>query len=179
MANVSKSKTQLKMIQAVCHLMDQGVSVGEISGIAVTEYCSVDKMYVNRYFGDLPDLLMETIQYLLTEEMPSMLSNDVFPKLGTFSVNPHIEKAFKLATYLSGQEAFADRLAQLGAEVSGVYAKQLQDNFGLKPSHALSEAKFGIMLIAGYLSFGTALNLGQKEIQDFLNRRLGSLKNQV
>jgi len=179
MANVSKSETQLKMIQAVCHLMDQGVSVGEISGIAVTEYCSVDKMYVNRYFGDLPDLLMETIQYLLTEEMPSMLSSDVFPKLGTFSVNPHIEKAFKLATYLSGQEAFADRLVQLGEVVSGVYAKQLQDNFGLKPSHALSEAKFGIMLIAGYLSFGSALNLGQNEIQDFLNRRLESLKNQV
>jgi len=178
MANIGRGETRLKMIQAVCELMDQGISVSEISGIAVTEYCSVDKMYVNRYFGELPDLFMETIQYLLTEEMRSMISRDVFPVSGSFSVHPHIEKAFKLATFLSGQEAYADRLSQLGKVVSEVYAKQLQDNFGLLPSEALSEAKFGIMFIAGYLSFGGALNLGQKEMQDFFDHRLMGLKKQ-
>jgi|688.fasta_scaffold341036_2 hypothetical protein len=31
MSNVSKIRTRLKMIQAVCDLMDEGVSVSEIS----------------------------------------------------------------------------------------------------------------------------------------------------
>jgi hypothetical protein len=61
MSNVSKIQTRLKMIQAVCHLMDEGVAIGEISGVAVTDYCSVDKMYISRYFGDLAGLFMETV----------------------------------------------------------------------------------------------------------------------
>lgn len=179
MANVSKVETCKKMMQAVCDLMDQGVPIGEISGIAITEHCSVDKMYVNRYFGDLAGLLMETIQYLLTEEMRSMISHDVFPVEGTFVVHSHIEKAFRLATYLSGQELYADRLGQIGQVVSAVYAKQLQEKFGLEPSQALREAKLGIMFIAGYLSFGNALDLGQEAMQAFFDQRMKSLSKRT
>jgi hypothetical protein len=179
MSNVSKIQTRLKMIQAVCDLMDKGVSVSEISGIAITEHCSVDKMYINRYFGDLAELFMSTIQHLLTVEMYSMISSDVFPVKGTFIVHPHIEKAFKLATFLSGQEAYADRLTELGHIVSAAYAKQLQDTFGLKSSQALFEAKLGIMFIAGYLSFGKALDLGPEAMQEFFDLRLEGLKKRA
>ena len=176
MTNVSKIENQLKMIQAVCDLLDKGTPVSEISGIAITEQCSVDKMYVHRYFGDLAELFMSTIQHLLTVEMQSMISRDVFPVKGTFFVHPHIEKAFKLAMFLSGQQAYADRLTELGHIVSAVYAKQLQDAFGLKPSQALFEAKLGIMFIAGYLSFGKALDLGPEAMQEFFDLRLEGLK---
>jgi hypothetical protein len=157
MSNVSKIRTRLKMIQAVCDLMDEGVSVSEISGIAITEHCSVDKMYINRYFGELAELFMATIQHLLTVEMQSMTARDVFPVKGTFVVHPHVEKAFKLATHLSGQVAYADRLSQVGQTITAAYAKQLEASFGLKASVALNEAKLGILLMAGYLMFGDAV----------------------
>ncbi|NBO56446.1 MAG: TetR/AcrR family transcriptional regulator, partial [Actinobacteria bacterium] len=61
MVNVSKEETRRRMICAVSELMDQGISISEISGLTVTEYCGVDKMYVNRYFEDLSGLFLETI----------------------------------------------------------------------------------------------------------------------
>lgn len=175
MGNVSKDETRKRMMRAVCDLMDQGLPIGEISGILVTEFCSVDKMYVSRYFGDLAGLLMESIQFLLTEEMHSMISDDVFPVEGSFVVHPHIEKAFKLATYLSGQGVNADGLAQIAKVVSAVYARQLEERFGLRPSQALREAKFGILFIAGFLSFGNALDLGHDAMQAFFDQRLNGL----
>jgi len=171
MSNVSKIQTRLKMIQAVCHLMDDGVAIGEISGVAVTDYCSVDKMYISRYFGDLAGLFMETVQYLLSEGARSMMSVDVFPIKESFFVDPNIEKAFRLATSLSGNEAYAERLSQLGQNVVAVRAKQLQETFGLSPSRAIKEAKLGIMLMAGYLSFGKALNLDRQSMQEFFDLR--------
>lgn len=179
MGNVSKVNTRTKMIQAVCHLMDDGVAIGEISGIAITEHCSVDKMYISRYFGDLAGLFMETVQYLLSEEVRSMMSVDVFPIKESFFVDPNIEKAFKLAVFLSGHEAYADRLSQLGQNVAAVRAKQLQDTFGLSPSRAIKEAKLGIMLMAGYLSFGRALNLDRQSMQEFFDLRNENFVRQV
>ena len=171
MSNVSKIQTRLKMIQAVCDLMDKGVPVSEISGIAITEHCSVDKMYINRYFGDLAELFMSTIQHLLTVEMQSMTASDVFPVKGTFIVHPNVEKAFKLATHLSGQVAHADRLSQVGQTITAAYAKQLEVSFGLKASVALKEAKLGILLMAGYLMFGDAVKLDREEMQKFFDSR--------
>lgn len=78
MGNASKEETRVIMMRAVVELMDEGLAVSEISGLAVTEHCGVDKMYVNRYFEDLSGLFLETIQYLLTEQLGSMLSQDVF-----------------------------------------------------------------------------------------------------
>ena len=80
MSNVSKEETRAKMMRAVVELMDEGFAVSEISGLTVTEHCGVDKMYVNRYFEDLTGLFLETIQYLLTEQLSSMLSQDVYVK---------------------------------------------------------------------------------------------------
>jgi hypothetical protein len=100
-----------------------------------------------------------------------MMSVDVFPIKESFFVDPNIEKAFRLATSLSGNEAYAERLSQLGQNVVAVRAKQLQETFGLSPSRAIKEAKLGIMLMAGYLSFGKALNLDRQSMQEFFDLR--------
>lgn len=171
MANVSRVQTRLKMISAVCDLMDKGVPVSEISGIVITEHCFVDKMYVNRYFGDLAELFMATIEHLLTKEMKSMNASDVFPDKRTLIVHPNVEKAFKLATYLSGQETHAERLSQVAQTVTSTYAKQLEDSFGLKTPVALKEAKLGIMLMVGYLLFGDAIGLEHEEMRKFFDAR--------
>jgi hypothetical protein len=175
-ANQSQATTREKMILAVYELVWSGMAVSSISGHAVTEYCSVDKMYVNRYFGDLPGLYLATIEYLLTVRMNSMISTDVFPMEGEMNLDPNIEVAFKLATFMSGQQEHKERLTQIGRIVTAVYAKQLERNFDVDESRAIQEAKFGIMFIAGFLSIGNVLELDSRVLHDFLDRRRDELK---
>lgn len=176
MANLSKETTREKMILAVYELVCNGMAVSSISGHAVTEYCSVDKMYVSRYFGDLPGLYLATIEYLLTVRMNSMISTDVFPMEAEMNLDPNIEVAFKLATFMSGQREHKERLTEIGRIVTAVYAKQLETNFGVDESRAIQEAKFGLMFIAGFLSIGNLLELDSRVLQDFLDRRRVDLK---
>ena len=176
MANLSKEMTREKMIHAVYELVCQGRAVNSITGHAVTEYCSVDKMYVNRYFGDLPGLYLATIEHLLTVRMNSMISTEVFPLQGTMELDPNIEDAFKLASFLSGEQEHHERLTEIGRIISAVYAKQLVENFGVGESRAVQEAKFGLLFIAGFLSIGHLLELDSNGVQDFLDRRREELK---
>lgn len=170
MGNVSKEETRAKMMRAVVELMDEGLAVSEISGHTVTEHCGVDKMYVNRYFEDLSGLFLETIQYLLTEQLGSMLSQDVF-SVGDLAVDPNVGHAFRIASHLSGREDCHDRLIALARVVSNVFAKQLQNNFGLDQKRALSEAKFGLMAMSGYLIFGDLLEVDPKNMREVLQER--------
>ena len=44
MGNVGKQQTRAAIMRNVVELMDEGLAVSEISGLAVTEHCGVDKM---------------------------------------------------------------------------------------------------------------------------------------
>jgi len=170
MGNVSKQETRKAMLRAVVELMDEGLAVSEISGLTVTEHCGVDKMYVNRYFEDLSGLFLETIQYLLTEQLGSMLSQDVFSVDG-LAVDPNVGHAFRIASHLSGRADCHDRLVSLARVVSNAYAKQLQNNYGMNQKRALSEAKFGLMAMSGYLIFGHLLEVDPKNMRELLQER--------
>jgi AcrR family transcriptional regulator len=170
MANVSKQETRATMMRAVVELMDEGLAVSEISGLTVTEHCGVDKMYVNRYFEDLSGLFLETIQYLLTEQLGSMLSQDVF-FVGGLAVDPNVGHAFRIASHLSGRADCHDRLIALARVVSNAYAKQLENNYGMDKKRALSEAKFGLTAMSGYLIFGHLLEVDPKNMRELLQER--------
>ncbi len=170
MGNVSKEETRATMMRAVVELMDEGLAVSEISGLTVTEHCGVDKMYVNRYFEDLTGLLLETVQYLLTEQLSSMLSQHVFD-VGSLTVDPNVGHAFRIASHLSGRADCHDRLIALARVVSNAYAKQLENNYGMDKKRASSEAKFGLTAMSGYLIFGHLLEVDPKNMRELLQER--------
>ena len=170
MGNVSKEETRATMMRTVVELMDEGFAVSEISGHTVTEHCGVDKMYVNRYFEDLSGLFLGTIQYLLTEQLGSMLWQDVF-SVGGLAVDPNVGHAFRIASHLSGRADCHDRLIALARVVSNAYAKQLEDHYGMDKKRALIEAKFGLTAMSGYLIFGHLLEVDPKNMREVLQER--------
>lgn len=170
------SETRGRLISSVIDLMAEGREVGAITGLAVTEHSNVDKMYVNRYFGDLSGLFVATIEELLTVRLGSMLSPSVFPGGNFASPDPNVVLAFKIVIYLSSTGEHRENLTDVGRIITSVYAQQLQSVFGMNAIEAKNEARLGVMFIAGYLSVGTYLEVDETFLAKMFAGRLQYLR---
>jgi len=169
-----QSAEQIKqaLIDAVENLLSEEIPVSIITSRKVTERAGLDKMYVNRYFGDLDRLLLAVIQNLLATRMRSLISSDVFT-LGRADAN--VVRAFEIYVHLARNQQLEPQLRELAVAVLAVYKGQLRESFGLDDAAAMREAVIGLVWLVGYLSVGHLLPIAPSEIDDLMANRRSQL----
>ena len=170
-----QSAEQIKqaLIDAVENLLSEGIPVSIITSRKVTERAGLDKMYVNRYFGDLDALLLAVIQNLLATRMRSLISSDVFV-LGRTDAN--VVRAFEIYSHIARDQQLEPQLRQLAASILAVYKGQLRESFGLDDAEAMRQAVIGLVWFVGYLSVGHLLPVAPTEIDDLMANRRSQLR---
>jgi len=168
----SAEQIKLALIDATGNLLSEGIVVASLSSRQITQRAGVDKMYVNRYFGDVGGLLLAVIQNLLATRMRSLISSDVFT-LGRADAN--VIHAFEIYVHLARNQQLEPQLRQLAAAVLAVYKGQLREVFGLDDAAAIREAVIGLVWLVGYLSVGHLLPIAPSEIDDLMANRRSQL----
>lgn len=168
----SAEQIKLALIDATENLLSEGIVVASLSLRQITQRAGVDKMYVNRYFGDLDGLLLAVIQNLLATRMRSLISSDVFT-LGRADAT--VIHAFEIYVHLARNQQLEPQLRQLAAAVLAVYKGQLREVFGLDDAAAMREAVIGLVWLVGYLSVGHLLPIAPSEIDDLMANRRSQL----
>lgn len=147
--------------------------MSHLSARSVTDRAGVDKMYVNRFFGNLDHLLLAVVEHLLSVRMRSLISSDVFV---TGAVDSNVIHAFRIFVFLANNEDMQPELHLLGQLVVDVYSAQMREEFGLNADEAVREAVVGLMWMVGYLSVGHLLALPPEEVVGWMNLRREQLR---
>lgn len=161
------------LVTSTIRLLDEGVAVAHLSARSVTDRAGVDKMYVNRFFGNLDHLLLAVVEHLLSVRMRSLISSDVFV---TGAVDSNVIHAFRIFVFLANNEDMQPELHLLGQLVVDVYSAQMREEFGLNADEAVREAVVGLMWMVGYLSVGHLLALPPEEVVGWMNLRREQLR---
>lgn len=168
------------LIASTYELINSGHPVQSLTARLVTQTAGLDKMYVNRFFKNLDELLYAVLEDIFTKRTPTfVISNEFDPE----NLNPLIFNAFHIYGYLAGVPVFEEKLSVLAEVLLNDHSQQLQDTFGLEKSVAVRESRIGLMLMVGFLSVGHLMPLRSGDVsrwaewREAFMRSLGGASN--
>jgi AcrR family transcriptional regulator len=144
------------LIASTYELINSGHPVQSLTARLVTQTAELDKMYVNRFFKNLDELLYAVLEDIFTNRTPTFVISKDF---SLENLDPLLVNAFKIYGYLAGVPVFEEKLRVVAEVLLHLFSQQLQDTFGLEKSLAVRESRVGLMLMVGFLSVGHLMPL--------------------
>ena len=144
------------LIASTYDLINSGHPVQSLTARLVTQTAGLDKMYVNRFFKNLDELLYAVLEDIFTNRTPTFIISKDF---NSENLDPLLFNAFKIYGYLAGVPVFEEKLRVVAEVLLNAYSQQIQDMFGLEKSLAVRESRVGLMLMVGFLSVGHLMPL--------------------
>ena len=135
------------LIASTYDLINSGHPVQSLTARLVTQSAELDKMYVNRFFKNLDELLYAVLEDIFTKRAPTFIISKDF---SSENLDPLLVNAFKIYGYLAGVPVFEEKLRVVAEVILHSFSQQLQDTFGLQKSLAVRESRVGLMLMVGF-----------------------------
>jgi AcrR family transcriptional regulator len=171
-SNLTAEKIRTQLLAAALEIVESEVPVHQITAISVTQRAGVDKLYVNRYFGTLDQLLLAVVEDLVANRMASLIGSSI---MSVATVNMNIVHAFRIAIHLANNPQMETPLREFGVTLINLYSHQLQEEFTMDASESMTEARIGLLILVGYLTVGHLLPLVPDDVQKWMSARRESL----
>lgn len=162
------------LVATTCKLIGSGHPVQSLTARLVTQTAGLDKMYVNRFFKNLDELLYAVLEDIFTNQNPTLVMSKNFNFLQ--NLDPLLSISFHIYRYLAGVPVFEEKLSMLIDVVLNVYSQQLQDTYGLEESVAVRESRINLMLMVGFLSIGHLMPFRSQDVSRWAESREAFLR---
>lgn len=169
---LSADENRSQLLEAALEIIASGVPVHSITAMSVTQRAKVDKMYVNRYFGTLDHLLLAVVEDLVSNRLASLIGKSLF---NVAKVNENVEFAFRIAIHLANNPEMESSLRDFGVALIELYSRQLQQEFSMDTSTAMTEARIGLLILVGYLTIGHLIPFSPNDVEKWIKARHTSL----
>ena len=161
------------LIASTYELIKSGHPVQSLTARLVTQTAGLDKMYVNRFFKNLDELLYAVLEEIFTKQTQTFVISKAFD---LEKLSPVIVNAFHIYGYLAGVPVFQEKLSVLAEVLLNALSQQLQDAFGLEKSVAVRESRIALMMMVGFLSVGHLMPLRSGDISRWAEWREASMR---
>lgn len=165
---VSAEENRSIIIESAIELLEAEDQIHKISARKITENAGVDKMYVNRIFGNTDNLWVSVLEYLLVSRMASLTSSEIF----SFSkLNQNVVLAFRIYIHVRNNPDLAADLQRMTTQILTLVGAQMQSEFGLTAKQAEGEAITGLLWLIGYLSISHIMPYSVEEVSGWMENR--------